>query len=125
MYRCGLVFSILLTSLSSVSAQALDGGAIENLIADRRVHLSTPYGIRLPLRYSSDGSVTGDISGFSMASMFTPSETGRWWTDGDQMCQEFPTWYDGEAFCFTIEQTGEASIRWKRNDGMEGTATIE
>ncbi|MCO6390426.1 hypothetical protein GTW25_05220 [Aliihoeflea aestuarii] len=125
MYRSGLAISIVLTSLVPASAQTLDGAGIEEIITDKRVLLSTPYGLRLPLRYESDGSVTGDISGFSMASMFTPSETGRWWTEEDSMCQQFPTWYDGATFCFTIEKTGEDAIIWKRNDGLEGTATIE
>lgn len=125
MYRSGFAFLIVLTSFASASAQALEGAAIEELIADKRVLLSTPYGLRLPLRYQSDGNVTGDISGFSMASMFAPSETGRWWTEDNRMCQQFPTWYDGATFCFTIERTGEDSIIWERDDGLEGTATIE
>jgi len=125
MYRSGLAVSMVVASAVSAFAQELDGPAIEELISDKRVLLSTPYGWRLPLRYESNGSVTGDISGFSMASMFTPSETGQWWTEGASMCQQFPTWYDGATFCFTIEKTGENAIVWKRNDGLEGTATIE
>lgn len=125
MYRFGLA-ALLSLSLSTV-ASAQDAGApdIESLIGDKRVLLSTPYGLELPLRYSSNGTVTGDISGFRLASMFTPSETGRWWVDNGQMCQQFPTWYDGETFCFQIEQTGENAISWVRNDGLSGTARIE
>lgn len=106
-------------------AQTLGGPEIESLIGDKRVLLSTPYGLELPLRYGAGGEVSGDISGFTMASMFTPSETGRWWVESDQLCQQFPTWYDGQTFCFAIEQTGQSSISWTRNDGLSGTARIE
>lgn len=106
-------------------AQSLGGPEIESLIGDKRVLLSTPYGLELPLRYGSGGEVSGDISGFTMAAMFTPSETGRWWVESDQLCQQFPTWYNGATFCFAIEQTGESSISWIRNDGLSGTARIE
>ena len=125
MYRSTLAVSTLLASLGFASAQPMGEAEITEAISDRRVLLSTPYGLRLPLRYSSQGSVTGDISGFSMASMFTPSETGRWWTQEDRLCQQFPTWYDGATFCFVIERIGEDSISWQRNDGLQGTATIE
>jgi hypothetical protein len=125
MHLKALTLALAALVAAPAAAQTLEGADIESLIGDKRVLLSTPYGLELPLRYSAGGEVTGDISGFSMASMFTPSETGSWWVDGDQLCQQFPTWYDGETFCFAIEQTGERSISWKRNDGLEGTARIE
>ncbi|MCO6385615.1 hypothetical protein [Aliihoeflea sp. 40Bstr573] len=123
--KARFVVALGLLATAPAVAQTLDGADIESLIGDKRVLLSTPYGLELPLRYSGNGDVTGDISGFTMASMFTPSETGRWWVDGDQLCQQFPTWYDGQTYCFAIEQTGERTISWRRNDGLEGTARIE
>lgn len=125
MHRKALTIALTVSIATSAVAQTLEGSDIESLIGDKRVFLSTPYGLELPLRYSVGGEVSGDISGFSMASMFAPSETGRWWVDGAQLCQQFPTWYDGKTFCFAIEQTGERSISWTRDDGLEGTARIE
>jgi len=125
MHCRALTIALTVSLATPAVAQTLEGSDIESLIGDKRVLLSTPYGLELPLRYSAGGEVSGDISGFSMASMFAPSETGRWWVDGGQLCQQFPTWYDGKTFCFAIEQTGERSISWKRNDGLEGTARIE
>lgn len=117
--------SIAALSATTSGAQELDASQIEALISGKTVHLSTPYGADLPLRYDPNGQVTGDIRGFSFVSLFAPRETGRWWTEGNQMCQQWPTWYDGETLCFTVQQTGEATINWTRQDGMEGTARIE
>ncbi|MFN4271383.1 MAG: hypothetical protein ACK4F5_01130 [Aliihoeflea sp.] len=114
----------LVLSAAPASAEMLSGDAIRSLIQDRTVHLATPYGVTLPLRYASNGEVTGDISGITLARMFTPSETGSWWVDGNQMCQQWPSWYDGKRHCFTIKQTGENSIEWVRDDGLSGTARI-
>lgn len=106
------------------SANTLSGDEIRGLIQDRTVHLSTPYGVTLPLRYASNGEVTGDVSGITLARMFAPRETGSWWVEDNQMCQQWPSWYDGETYCFVIQSTGENQINWRRNDGMEGTARI-
>lgn len=117
---CCLVAGVANTAM----AEPLDGPAIKQLVSGKSVFLSTPYGLEFPLRYNTDGSVSGDASKFSMASMLTPKETGTWWVESDQLCQKWPTWYDGKAFCFTISQTGPSRIAWKRNDGMSGTARI-
>ena len=108
----------------SASANGLSGDEIRALIQDRTVHLSTPYGVTLPLRYGANGQVTGDISGITLARMFAPRETGSWWVEDNRMCQQWPNWYDGETHCFTIQLTGENMINWRRNDGLEGTARI-
>jgi hypothetical protein len=106
------------------SAGPLSGEEIKALIGGKQVYLSTPIRIELPLYYGANGTVTGNISGFSMASMFAPKETGRWWVEGSKMCQQFPTWYKGKRFCFTIEQQGVGKIGWTRDDGYSGKARI-
>lgn len=113
-----------LAAVSPAAAANLAADDIRALVAGRTVFLSTPLGMELPLLYRKDGSVSGDVSGFSAASMFAPEETGRWWVTGNRLCQKWPTWYDGKQFCFTIERMGEAKIRWVRDDGFSGTARI-
>lgn len=121
---CTASVLLAVTMAGPASANALSGDEIRGLIQDRTVHLSTPYGVTLPLRYGANGEVTGDISGITLARMFAPRETGSWWVEDNRMCQQWPSWYDGETHCFTIQSTGENSINWQRNDGMEGTARI-
>jgi hypothetical protein len=116
---------LLIAHLAQAAAAGpLSGEQIKTLIGGKQVYLSTPIRIELPLYYGANGSVTGNISGFSMASMFAPKETGRWWVEGSKMCQQFPTWYKGKRFCFTIEQTGANKIAWTRDDGYSGKARI-
>ncbi len=38
------------------------------------------------------------------------------------LCQQFTTWYDGEAMCFDLIETGRNSLKWIRNNGQTGTA---
>lgn len=106
-------------------AEPLSGDAVKKLVSGKQVYLSTPYGVELLLQYRADGAVRGDVSGISVASLFAPRETGKWWIARNQLCQQWPTWYDSRQFCFTIEQRGENSISWRRDDGLRGTARIE
>jgi hypothetical protein len=118
----------LLATLSlaggAASAEELDGPKIKKLIAGETVRLDTPFGIALPLRYRTDGVVVGDVSGISAASMFAPKEEGRWWIEGNSLCQKWPSWYKGRQFCFKITSLGERRISWVRDDGAKGTARI-
>jgi hypothetical protein len=109
---------------SPAVAEDLDGEAIRDLVAGKTVYLRS-YGLELPLRYRADGVVSGDISGLSIARMFAPKEQGRWWVDGQRLCQQWTSWYDGKVLCFTIRKTGERSISWTRQDGYSGKARIE
>ena len=120
-----VLFAASVAAPTSSTAEPLSGDAVKKLVGGKRVYLSTPYGVELPLQYRTNGSVRGDVSGISIASMFTPRETGKWWIAGNQLCQQWPTWYDGRKFCFTIEPRGENAISWQRDDGMTGTARIE
>ncbi len=113
-----------LVAASPAIAEQLSGDRLRQTIEGKTVYLSTPYGAELPLRYETGGSVTGDVSGFSLTAMFAPRETGRWWIDGERLCQQWPTWYDGQQACFTIRLEGENSLSWIRNDGLSGTARI-
>lgn len=112
--------------VSAVPAAAaeLSGSEIRNLIGGEKVRLSTPFGIALPLEYRENGVVVGDVSGFSMARMLAPREQGRWWIAGNSLCQKWPTWYDGRAFCFKITALGGGRITWLRDDGASGTAQV-
>ena len=106
------------------AAEDLSGSEIKKLLSGEKVYLSTPFGMELPLTYKTNGHVVGGVSGISAASMFSPKETGKWWIEGKRLCQQWPTWYKGRQFCFTISKTGENQISWLRDDGTSGTARI-
>jgi hypothetical protein len=119
-------FAIALT-LSLASSQAfasqLSGTEIQSAIGGKQVMLKTFWG-GFPLRYASSGAVTGDGTALGLAKFFAPKETGKWWVAGDQLCQQFPTWYKGQKFCFTLSRTNATTLKWVRDDGYSGTAKI-
>ena len=121
-----ILFSALLlaTSGSGAFAERLDQKEIVDFIGGKKVLLATGYGIEFPMYYRANGSVTGDGEGTTLGKFFAPKETGRWWVDGSQMCQQFPTWYDGKPLCFELKRTGDTTMIWYREDGKKGTARI-
>jgi hypothetical protein len=108
---------------SQAAASEMSGTAIRAAIKGKTVMLKTRWG-GFPLRYATSGSVTGDGTALGLARFFAPKETGRWWVDGNKLCQQFPTWYSGRTTCFTLTRKDEATLRWEREDGYSGTAVI-
>lgn len=106
------------------SANELSGSEIKETIAGKRVYLATRWGVEFPLVYKTNGKVTGDGSGIGLGKYFAPKETGKWWVRGNEMCQQFPTWYDGRVFCFKLEDRGSDSLIWRRDDGASGKARL-
>ncbi|MGL4406726.1 MAG: hypothetical protein ACRCT6_13270 [Notoacmeibacter sp.] len=106
----------------AVAAQ-LSGPEIQSTIGGKQVMLKTNWG-GFPLRYASGGRVTGDGTALGLARFFAPKETGKWWVSGNKLCQQFPTWYKGKQFCFTLARQNATTLKWVRDDGYSGTATI-
>ncbi len=104
-------------------ASQLSGADIKSTITGKQVMLKTFWG-GFPLRYASSGKVTGDGTALGLARYFAPKETGKWWVSGNQLCQQFPTWYRGKTLCFTLARQDAATLKWVREDGYSGTATI-
>lgn len=116
------IISVML--ISAAGAQNLSGNEIKQLVSGQRIYLSTPFGVELPLVYQTNGAVVGNISGISVARMLTPRETGKWWVQGNVLCQKWPTWYSGRQFCFALRRIGPGQFSWLRDDGKSGTARI-
>ena len=97
---------------------------IRSLVSGKRVYLKVPLGGEFPLYYAPSGKVTGDGSALGLAKHFAPRETGRWWVSAGKLCQQFPSWYDGDTKCFQLAPTDETRLRWRRDDGYSGRARI-
>lgn len=113
------------TGPAFATAQPLDGAAIQKTVGGKRIYLATPFGGEFPLNYRPGGVVDGDGEALGLGKMMAPKDKGRWWIDGQRLCQQWQTWYDGKPHCFTLTRTGEKSLRWVRDDGLSGTARIE
>ncbi|MGF0537745.1 hypothetical protein ACQQ2Q_07095 [Agrobacterium sp. ES01] len=97
---------------------------IKGDIVGRRIFLAAPFGGEFPLNYRTNGQVDGDGKALGLGRLAKPNDKGRWWIDGDRLCQQFTTWYKGEPMCFELYRTGQNTLKWIRNNGQTGTARI-
>jgi hypothetical protein len=102
----------------------LSGDALRRFLADRRIYLSVPLGGELPLFYRSDGHLDGSGEAAGLGRFLAPSDSGRWWIDGERICQKWQSWYDGRTFCFTLDLLGGDRVAWNRDDGEKGVARV-
>lgn len=120
-----LVPALLVAAAREASAAPFTAEQIRAEIIGRTIFLAAPFGGEFPLNYRRDGRVDGDgeASGFA-ARMAQPKDQGRWWIDGNRLCQQFERWYNGSPMCFDLTRTGERTLRWVRDNGEAGSARI-
>lgn len=111
-------------SLAGAQAAPLKGQALKALVSGKRIYIQTPFGGEFPLHYRPNGQVSGDGTALGLGRFMAPTETGRWWVKGTNLCQKWPTWYHGRTTCFTIEKAGANEVKWVRDDGKVGKARI-
>lgn len=102
----------------------MSAAEIAGTISGKRVYLRTPFGGEFPLHYRPGGIVDGSGEALGLGRLMRPTDTGRWWVEGDRLCQQWQSWYDGRRFCFTLIRQGPTELAWQRNDGLAGTARI-
>jgi hypothetical protein len=117
----GLALPALPATAESIS---LSGDELRQAISGKTVYLNVS-GFELPIRYSSDGRMSGTIR--TVAASFSrgdgASDSGKWWVDNDQLCQKWTSWMDGKSYCYRLTRNGN-SVQWTSNDGRSGTARI-
>lgn len=115
---------VLMACPSPVAAASMSGDDIRTKIIGNRVYLAVPFGGEFPLFYQTSGRVDGSGEAVGLGRYMAPTDSGRWWVDGNRLCQRWQRWYDGEPFCFTVSYQGNNRIGWRRDDGLTGTARI-
>ncbi|WP_018697956.1 hypothetical protein [Amorphus coralli] len=102
----------------------LSGSQIRDTVAGKRVYLSTPFGGEFPLYYKANGTVDGSGKALGLGRYMRPTDSGKWWIDGNELCQQWTSWYDGKTFCFTLADGEGARLYWTRDDGLSGRARV-
>ncbi len=102
----------------------LSGAELRKLVEGRRIFLSTPLGGELPLNYRQGGRVDGSGEAIGLGKFFAPKDSGRWWIQGNKLCQQWEKWYNGQTICFTVVDLGNNKIRWRQDDGETGVARV-
>ena len=114
----------LLATHAEASGEALSGDALKSFIGGKRIFLQVPLGGELPLTYRKNGRVDGTGEAAGLGKYMAPKDSGRWWVNGNQLCQKWQEWYDGKTFCFTVTKINDSRIRWVRDDGKSGIARV-
>lgn len=105
--------------------KVLSGKNLRSVISGKTIHLHTPVGSTVPIRYRANGTMTGRSSRSlaALAGEKVTKDRGRWWVRNSQLCQKWQNWSDGQAYCYTLRLSGN-SVYWTRNDGRSGTARL-
>jgi hypothetical protein len=102
------------TSLSTADLNQTVAGAV--------IELDTPIGTRIPMRFGTDGLVSGE-AGVLSTFLGAAKDRGRWWAANDRLCIKWFRWFSSEPRCMEIEVDG-SRIFWRQDDGDTGTATL-
>ena len=125
MRRTAVSTLILLSlSLAAQAGEKMKAADIKSDIIGRRIYLATPLGGELPLYFHTSGKVDGSGDAIGLGKFFRPSDTGKWTIEGDRLCQQFTTWYNGDKQCFDLERTSPTAVFWRQNNGQSGVARI-
>lgn len=114
---------LLLTPIAA-SAEMMRADDIRKDIVGRTIYLAAPLGGEFPLNYRRSGVVDGDGKALGLGRFIQPQDRGKWWIEGDKLCQQFTKWYKGSPMCFTLTRTGPKKLKWVRNNGETGMARI-
>ena len=114
----------LAASVTPANASPMTASDIQSEIVGHRVYLATPFGGEFPLNYRPSGTVDGNGEAVGLGRFVQPEDEGRWWIDGNKLCQRFETWYDGSTLCFDLTKTGDRTLIWVRDNGERGPARI-
>lgn len=114
----------IVASEAAETKSALAGDELRKAISGKTVYLKIS-GFDLPIRYAAGGAMSGSMSTVmaALARGDGASDRGKWWIEGNQLCQRWNVWMDGKSYCYKFTANGRA-VHWVRNDGRSGTARI-
>ncbi len=123
MLRSAFIIGIIVSGTAALAEPApLKGTAIKEMVPGAVIHIDTPLGSRLPVRFTGDGLMSGEAGGLA-SYLGSANDRGRWWVENDKLCQKWFKWFDAEVKCLQLRQQGQR-IFWSSDDGKSGTATI-
>ena len=115
--------SMFLVTAASAEVMRLSGDTIKSTMTGATLELDTPLGTTIPMRFTSDGLVSGEATGTVATFLGGERDRGRWWVDNHQLCVKWFKWFDAQPQCLVLRQQG-SRIFWQAQDGKNGSATI-
>ena len=100
----------------------LMGDAIKLTFQGSLIELDTPLGTTIPVRFTSDGLVSGESRALAPY-LGAVRDRGRWWATEDHLCVKWFRWFDAEQRCLKVQVDGDKMF-WREENGETGTATL-
>lgn len=120
--RVAVICCLLFATRAAAEPAVLSGETLKAAVTGAVLEVETPLGVKVPIRYSEDGRVTGEARGLAYY-LGAETDTGKWWVSSDRLCHKWSKWFDGVLQCIRISRQG-SRIFWRRDDGETGTAVI-
>ena len=118
-----LPFCVLLLSNDVFSnTRDLTTGEIRRTITGALIHMHTPIGTVVPVKYAADGTLSGEAGAVAFF-LGSATDRGKWWVKDRQLCQKWNVWFRGKARCIRVKRVGR-KFYWRDGKGESGTATI-
>ena len=121
-HRIGFMCVVWTASAAVAEPVSIDGKTLGDLVPGATVQLDTPLGTKLPMKFTSNGLISGEAGALSWF-LGSATDRGRWWVANDKLCNKWFKWFDAEVQCIKIKRDGE-KLFWTRDDGKTGTATL-
>ncbi len=126
----GLVYGLVLlpayfvmASLPALSnTRDLTTGEIRRTITGAVIHMHTPLGTVVPVKYAVDGTLSGKAGAVAFF-LGSATDTGKWWVKERQLCQKWNVWFKAKTRCIRVKRVGR-KFYWRDGKGESGTATI-
>jgi len=122
--RIAIAAMALAAAGAALANTPVEGDAIKQLVSGKRIYLAAPIGGEFPLYYRPDGHIDGSGEAIGLGRFLKPTDKGRWWVRGNNLCQKWETWYDGKTICFTLTDLGGSKVKWVQDNGDTGIARI-
>ncbi len=122
--RIAIAAMALAAAGAALANTPVEGDAIKQLVSGKRIYLAAPIGGEFPLYYRPDGQIDGSGEAIGLGRFLKPTDKGRWWVRGNNLCQKWETWYDGKTICFTLTDLGGSKVKWVQDNGDTGIARI-
>ncbi|MDX2155520.1 MAG: D-Ala-D-Ala carboxypeptidase family metallohydrolase [Hyphomicrobiaceae bacterium] len=113
---------VSVVAVAGASAREMKRDEISALVSGTIVEIDTPLGKKIPIQHLADGRLAGD-AGELASYLGARADKGRWWIEGDRLCQKWSIWFSGEQQCLRLDKVGDR-ISWTNQSGTRGTARL-
>jgi len=117
------VIGLSLTGMAMADTGPLKGPALKRTLSNKTLHLNTPLGVTMPIKFRRNGTMIGRAKPALARYTGSKYDKGVWWIKGNRVCQKWRRWLSGRSYCFSLHMRGRM-VYWRRNYGRTGTGII-